>query len=311
MASASGVASAELGGWATRFLALASHEPASDPPALALANLSALRRWVLVVLAGEAWLALRFEPYAETPGHFGLVAAALTACAVAAWRRPALERAAAGVAMALVAGTVVAVFPQNANHQWLAIVLLLLLLIPSSASPNAPIEAADALCGVRWVAISGTAWAGIQKIFYGVYFGGEFLSFRIARDPAFAAIFSWIVPAEEVVRLQGLGDVVGAGPFRADAPLLVAVSNFTWILELALPLLLISSRTRRLAWPFAVFFFAALQLGARELFFALLMIGPFLTFSSRALVQRLLPFEVALVFSWILLPDLAPGWRIR
>ena len=316
MASAPGAAPVQRGEWAARFLGWAAPEPADEPAPLALSNLSALRRWVLVLLAGEAWLALRFDPYAETPGRFGLVATALTLCALAAWRRPAWERAAAAVAAVLVGGVVAAVFPQNANHQWLAIVFLLLLALPSAASSVAASavaarEAADALCGVRWIAMLGTGWAGVQKLFYGSYFGAEFLSFRIARDPAFAALFSWIVPPSEVHRLQSLGSAVGAGPFRADAPLLVVVSNLTWMLELALPLLLFWPRTRRYAWPVAVLFFAALQLGARELFFALLMIGPFLTFSSRGLVQRLLPLEVAIVFLWILLPDIAPGWRIR
>jgi hypothetical protein len=92
-----------------------------DPPEIAASKARSMRRLVLLTLACEAWDALRFVPYSSRPAAFGVVAAAMTGLAVVGWggRFAHLALVVAGV---LLLGVVVFVFPENANHQFLALV---------------------------------------------------------------------------------------------------------------------------------------------------------------------------------------------
>ena len=100
--------------------------------------------------------------------------------------------------------------------------------------------------------------------------------------------------AEEFSRLRHIHpERIGAGPFSVSSPLFLAVSNSVFVIEmLALPLLLIR-RTRTLTALGLVFFVGAIQAGARELLFGLLMVNLLRVFPPRALNRRLLPLTAA------------------
>jgi hypothetical protein len=308
-----------------RFLGLTGR----DDDEVAVRKLRAMRRLVLMTLAFEGWVALRYVPYSESPGFHAAIASALGVFALLGWHdRFALVSV--GGALALELLTVVSVFPHNANHQYLAIVLLVLIAlafsgsgagasggVPAGAGSGAdtargprvdPADARAAVAAMRWVVLAGLAWSGVMKLRYGYWLGGEFLSYQIATDPGFARVFAPIVPDAEWTRLVALENRIGAGPFRAQAPLLVAVSNLTWLAEIALPIGLLGlfgSRTRTFAMVASIALMIAIQAGAREIFFGGIMVGGLLLFARRDRVSPLLPVAGLCYVLWLAWPALA------
>lgn len=273
-----------------------------DDPEAAESKLRSIRRLVLLTLACESWYVLGYVPYSSHRLAYGGVALAMTACAVAGWREPR-ARPATAVAFALLLGVVVSAFPWNANHQFLALLLLALQLLVSPDGSERDADVRTALAGMRWLATIGIVWAGLMKLYYGYWLEAEFLSFRVATDPDFRQALGFLVPSMELERLVGLGADVGAGPFRADAPLLAVVSNGTWILEILLPVGLLMPATRRPAMAATIALFVAIQLGAREVFFGGLMVGLLLLFERRDRVAAFLPPAGLVYAGWLLRHD--------
>jgi len=284
--------------WDVRWLDRAGR----DAPWIAWSKLGSMRRLVLLTLACEAWLALRYVPYSSRPGVYGGIAAALTGCAILGWRER-LARPAMGIGFLLLLGVVVSVFPHNANHQFLMLLLLTLLLLVDRAQEQADLDAVAALQAMRWIAAIGIFWAGLMKLVYGHWLGGEFLVFRIANDPGFARVLGPLLPGAELARLQALGTEVGAGPFRADAPWLLVLSNGTWLAELVLPPLLLWRRTRLPAMVATILLFVAIQLAAKEVFFGGLMVGLLLLYADRDRVATALPWIAGVYLVWLLQPE--------
>ena len=280
-----------------------------DEDDVAFSKLRGIRRLVLITMALEGWAALRYVPYSSAPGFYGAIAAALGLCALLGWH----DRWAAGsvwVALGLELLTVVCVFPENGNHQYLAIVWLALIAlarcgVEAALGREQAGDARVALQAIRWIVVGGLVWSGVMKLFYGYWLGGEFLSFRIATDPGFAWIFAPLVPADELARLVALENRIGAGPFRAEAPLLVAASNLTWLAEILLPAGLLCARTRGLALLASLLLMAAIQAGAREFFFAGLMVGGLLLFDRRDRLGGFVPLAGAGYLSWLIWSDRA------
>ena len=274
-----------------------------DDPETASSKLRSVRRLTLITIACEGWLALRYVPYSTHPAAYGLVAALLVGCAIVGWR-DRFARQASTLAFVLLLGVVVSVFPENANHQFLALLLLTLLLLVEPNGDEAHRDSIAALQSMRWIATIGVFWAGAMKIYYGYWLGGEFLSLRVATDPGFTWALGFLVPDAELARLLSLRREVGAGPFRADAPLLILVSNLTWICELVLPLGLLWSRTRAISMIVTILVFVAIQLGAREVFFGGLMVGLLSLFARRDRLATLLPWITGVYVFWLLRPDI-------
>jgi hypothetical protein len=291
-----------------------------DDDATAASKLRSMRRLVLASLALEGWAALRFVPYSEAPAFHAAIAAALGVCALLGWRdRFAGPAVLAALGLELV--TVVSVFPHNANHQYLAMVLLALIALagpersesPGTASTASTADAATgefraawtAVSAMRWIVVAGLVWSGVMKLVSGYWLGGEFLAYRIALDPGFARVFAPILPDGELARLVALENRIGAGPFRAEAPLLVAVSNATWLAEIGLPIGLLAERVRTLSLVALISLMLAIQAGAREIFFAGLMFGGLLLFARRDLVGRLIPVAILAELLWMAWPWLA------
>lgn len=281
----------------------------SEDDSVAFRKLRSMRRLVLMTLAFEGWAALRYVPYSSSPRLYGAVAAALGVCALLGWR----DRFAPGAVLAVLTlelVTVFTAFPENGNHQYLAIAWLGLIALAHFAVEGPPRrERADdvrvALQAMRWIVVGGLAWSGLMKLRYGYWLGGEFLAYRIATDPGFAWVFAPLVPDAELARLIALENRIGAGPFRAEAPLLVAASNLTWLAEIVLPAGLLCARTRGIALVGSLLLMAAIQVGARELFFAGLMVGGLLLFAARDRVHAFLPVAGVVYLVWLTWPDVA------
>lgn len=273
---------------------------AHEPTPLAIDRLRAIRRLVLITLAFESWLLLRYFPYSERPLVFATIAWALTACAAFGWLDRVGHRAVV-VALMLEVATILWAFPENANHQFLAVWLLVLLALAGDAATNDRGEgaAATAAAAMRAIVAGGLLWSGVMKLVYGYWLGGEYLSYRIALEPQFARVFASVVPAAELERLAALGREIGAGPFRAEAPLLVVVSNLTWVLEIALPIGLCFERTRRLALVAALALIVAIEAGAFEIFFGGLMVGLLLLFAERERLSLLIGPIVLVYAAWL------------
>ncbi len=289
-----------------RFLA----QTGRDDDEVAVRKLQAMRRLVLMTLAFEGWAALRYVPYSESPGFHAAIATALGVCALLGWRdRFALVSVGGALALELV--TVISVFPHNANHQYLAIVLLALITLSFSGARGPRVDPGDARAAVaamRWIVLAGLAWSGVMKLRYGYWLGGEFLSYQIATDPGFARVFAPIVPGAELARLVALENRIGAGPFRAEAPLLVAVSNLTWLAEITLPiglLGLLGSLARTIAMVVSIALMIAIQAGAREIFFAGMMVAGLLLFARRDRVSAFLPVVGLCYVLWLAWPALS------
>lgn len=291
--------------------------PDDDDSARARAGVVALRRLVLLTLAVEAWVVLAYHPYAETPARYAVAALGLTACALVGFGgRHA--RAATAVAALIELAVVASVFPFNANHQILALVWLALLLLvgrdearvraDARSRPGAglaagagldPGDAAACLRAVRAIVIAGLVWAGVAKLLSGLWLGGEYLAYRIAIDPPFARVLGPLLADDELARLIALENRVGSGPFRNASVGLLVVSNATWLGEILLPLGLLVERTRWVALAGCLLLLAAIQAGAREIFFAGLMLGGLLLFARDGWLGRALPVIGAGYVVWL------------
>jgi hypothetical protein len=108
-----------------------------------------------------------------------------------------------------------------------------------------------------------------------------------------------------MARLTLLENRVGAGPFRVEAPMLIAISNITWLAEIVVPIGLLWSRTRAVSIVVGLALMVAIQLGAREVFFAGLMIGGLLLFARRDRLAAFLPVLGAFYLFWLLRPQLS------
>lgn len=286
---------------ADRFLALVGDES----PAHSQARFDALRRFVVLTVAVESWNALRYRAYQDDAGIHTAVAVVQAACLAAAFG-PRLGRAAAGVCALGLLVSVVLAFPFNANHQLVQGLLLACIVL---ARPDVDADRRDALRAARWIAVAVMFWAGTQKLVWGYYTGGEFLAWRVAVDPGFAEVFRFFLPGAEWQRLVALESAPGAGPYRVDAPLFVAVSNGSWLAEWAIAGGLLHPRLRAWAWPAGIAFLVAVELAARELFFGGLLAFLLLLFEGGRLAPRSLwGFVPAYAYVFAMAVGWLPHW---
>lgn len=264
------------------------------------------RRLLLLAVCSEAWFATQVGAYQALGQTHLAVCFTLTACLAAGWLSWQGTRAAVGLALAVALVDGALAFPSNANHQilmWLGLVFVAVADEGRSGDREAAVQ------GLRWLVVLAFFWAGVQKVIYGYYLGGEFLAFRVSFDPDFASIFRVLLPDSEATRLLSMAPGPGAGPYRADAPLFVLASNLTWIAEIVIALCLLHSKTRRFAVVAGIAFVMLIELGAKEVFFGVLMINLFLLCWSGRAMSRLLPVTVA-VYGWLVLAaaGVLPRW---
>ncbi len=256
-------------------------------------HLEAFRSLVLAHWAIQAWAWWLVPPPLEVSlgAHsFALSGAVLTVCCVLSLgsRGRLACLIATPVALLLVGG----LFPFTPNHTFLA---WLCLAVFAALDPRVPEEDALALCALRWLAVMMFFWAGVQKASYGLYFGGEFLTWMIAHGgERWSEVFGLVVSAAELTKLEAYARYSAeAGPYRAASLALVLLSNGVWLGEIALAFGMLWRRTRTLAALGAIGVTFALQLAPREFMFALLYAQLLLLFVPGEWNRRLLAVLLA------------------
>lgn len=205
--------------------------------------------------------------------------------------------------VAIDAAAVVWLFPAVSNHFFLVFSCLLLL---SLADLERPPEALLGLQACRWLTLVVLFYSGLQKVLYGTYFKAELLTWTIAHDPRFYSVFNSVLPARESARIAALADT--AGPFGSEWWPLLAISNFTYLFELAAPFLLLHPATRSAAVAATVGFLFLIETGAKEYFFGCLFVNLIFLLTRRNWYHVTLPLT-ALVYLWRLWPRLGRIWE--
>jgi hypothetical protein len=258
---------------------------AAEPdPESAAARVRILRRLLLLWGTGRSAVWLTAGAAIE-PTWLAASAVVLGAAALLSFL-PRFEHHAARLALPALLAQLAWTFPLTHNHFFLELYSVGLVAFVGRGGADAVLG----LAGLRWLTAIVLFQTGLQKLLYGQYFTGDFLAFMVGRGDRFAALFEWVLPAAEVARLQGYDPFQdGAGPYRVTQPLWVVLSNSVWIAETTLPFALIAQRTRTIAAGVAIAFVLALQLGAREMGFALLFTSLLGVFAPSAWQRRLFP----------------------
>jgi hypothetical protein len=239
-------------------------------------------RTLLWAHRADDWIAARYA-----------MAAALAVCAWLGWRRPEQARTAAAAAGAVLAIKLIASFPTTSTHFFIEFLCVGLLAF---CDPRVGDERALLLSTVRWLTVIVLFYTGLQKVLYGTYFDAQFLGVSIGHKPSFAWLFGWLVPAEEMARLNDLHPLgAGKGPFAIRSPLALLVSNGVYVFEMLAPLALVWRRTRPWAAVATLMVVAAIEIGARELLFGLLFVNLLLLFFDRPVNRALLPVSLAVL----------------
>ncbi len=161
----------------------------------------------------------------------------------------------------------VSTFPVTANHAWLLLVLAAVLV---SFSPLERHQR-DAFRTLQHLTALVILLTGVQKVLHGTWFQAQMMGDFIGAKAGFGILFGLLDPTGAEVIRQMTHITVGTGPIRSTAPLMLLVSNLTWILEILIPIGLMVPRTRALVAWMAIGFFFVIQLAALEFTFAILM----------------------------------------
>lgn len=174
-------------------------------------------------------------------------------------------------------------FPGGGNHAYLE---LLLCILCAALNVRAPEERRLFLRAVRWMTCVVFFYAGVQKVVHGYYFRGQLLAYSMGIE-AFRPVLHLLLPHDDFVRLSQYHLQAGDGPYLISSPLVILLSNVTYVIEMALPALLVLRRTRQLAVVGAIVFLAGIEAAAREFFFGLIYLNMLLLFLERAVNRRL------------------------
>jgi hypothetical protein len=260
-----------------------------DDAEAARSKVAVFRCFLLALVAVELWdRSVRFSGDGADTLHL-LLATLVSAGAVAVWVRRSHRIAVAVVAVAL-AIDFVWLFPASANHQYLQLLCLGLLLLLRDEVDD---EVRFLALALRWLLLIGVFYAGLQKLVWGYYFEGEMLAFTLPQNPRFGLILQFLMPAEEFERLSKIVIQEGAGPFRVDSFFFAIASNVAYLAELVLPVMFLIPRTRRLAVWGTLAYFAAIEVAAREVFFGGIMAALALGFGPPSWLRRAQPLLYA------------------
>lgn len=255
-----------------------------DDPGQRRARLRAFCQFVLLYGAVRSWLWVKLVPF-EAP--LLPLSAVVFSAALGLTLTERFAHLGARVGLGAMIYQVALVFPNVANHNFLELYVLGLLSLLSAGDS---LEDKTVLRALQWLTVIVLFHTGLQKVLHGYYFSGDFLSFMVAAQDRFATLFSLLLPADEIARLQSYDYLrTGQGPFRVQSPLFVAASNIVWILEMGLPFLIMWPRTRAWATIVALLLVIAIQCGALEFGFAALFINLLLLFFRQNWTRRLLP----------------------
>jgi hypothetical protein len=237
-------------------------------------GLRAYETILVLVVGAEYWLRAIPKWGQLAPHYYVLLALATIACGLALARQTRrLGFAALAISHAVLVCTE---FPSTGNHAYLE---LFLCTFAAFLDPARPDEARLYVRAVCWLAVVVLASSGLQKLWQGYYFHGEYLAFSLGGE-SFRRVLWPLCSAEEFARLTALTGAVGDGPYRVRSWPLLLAANGTWMLELALGPLLGIRRTRPFAVTAALCLLVAIETAAREVFFGLVFANALLLFTA-------------------------------
>jgi hypothetical protein len=234
--------------------------------------------------------------------HAGAIVVGALGCLAGATRDARL-RIVVPLALGLVLGQLgvgVVQGADTANHVFLEAILLAFFALCRVERKR---EAELLVQAVRFTFAIFLFYTGLQKVLYGHYFDGRYLAYLAATYDSFELVFSPLIPADELARLQAGNELalgagrqqaaLGAGPYRVASPIFVALSNAVYLLEMLLGSGLLARRLRPLAALGGIGLIVAIQAGARELAFGGLAVNVLLSFLPGPWVRRAFPASVA------------------
>ncbi len=270
--------------WYERAFAFLDDDAAGTRPA----RIAAFAVILALIIGSEYWARALPKWHALAPLYLASLAAATLLCGAALyapWRRAAF----AGLALTQ-AVVIWQEFPAAGNHAYLELVFCLLCATLGAQRD----EQILFVRAVRWLVCVVFFYGGLQKLVHGYWLHGEYLAFSLT-SPSFRGALGPLLPPGELARLTAFSGAVGDGPYRVASPLFVALSQATVLAELALAPALLWRRTRALAVGAALALLAAIELGAREVFFGLVFANAILLFLQGTAHRRLVPvFAVVL-----------------
>lgn len=197
---------------------------------------------------------------------------------------PGSARPAGILAAVLAAFAALWYLPATANHSFL---MVLCLFFAAAVDRDEPAEQDLALQALRWCWVIVFFTSGVQKLVYGLYFRGELLTYMIAHEDTFANLFGALIPVDELTRIRALAET--GGPYLSEWSPLALMSNMVWIFEIVAPVFLLLKPSRSVAAVLTLLFVAAIEFGARELFFGVMAVNLTLLFFRGDWIRRLLP----------------------
>jgi len=217
---------------------------------------------------------------------------------------PRFRRIALGLTAGALAVQLIWTFPHIANHTFLRLFALALLVL---ADPGSLRERRLVHAALGWTAAIVLFYTGFQKMLYGTYFRGQYLAYMVSLTERFSSVFEGLIPVGELNRLTAIGPPVpGAGPYSVDGMAFLLLANMVYMVEMGLAAGLLWPRTRRPAIWMTLALIVFIQLGARELFFGMLFCNLVLVLHPRDVGRRLLPVSVGIYV--IALGLKAIGW---
>lgn len=263
------------------------------------AQVLAFERIAVLLIGVEYWCRGLARWQDLSPAYVAALGGATLLCLLAFV--PALRRGAFLGLAATHAFTVWNEFPAAGNHAYLEVMVCLLA---ASLDPRRASDRVLYVAATRWMAVVILFWSGVQKLVHGYYFRAEYFAFSLWIE-SFRSVFRVLLPAAEYARLTAFTGAPGDGPYAVASPLVVAISNLTWIAEIGLAPLLLWPRTRRYAVLTAAGLIVAIEVAAREAFFGLLYVNLILTFLETRLATRLVAPAAALLAAMLLV---RVGW---
>lgn len=157
------------------------------------------------------------------------------------------------------------VFPDNPNHFYVEMFAILFLTLNKIDDED---QQLTALAALRWLPAIILFWSGLQKVLYGTYFDGSYLAYH-SQMPRWAPFFDMVLPADELRRLS---EQSPPGPYGFHSLTGLLMANVSYLSEIAVGILLLIRKTRTIAFCWACGLLLVMELGAREVFFGLLML---------------------------------------
>jgi hypothetical protein len=216
------------------------------------------------------------------------------------WRRVSLA-ALAALALQQIFDT----FPLSSNHLMLEFLFAAFAAMFDVKNEE---EQRTFLQSARLLFVVVLFHTGLQKLIHGYYFRGEFFSYLVSGGERFHLVLQWAVPADELARLRGYTTQVGEGPYRAAAPLLIAISNATYLLEMGCAVGLLIPQLRVAAFAMTLVVLFAIESGAREVYFGLLFLNALLLFPRKDVNRLFIPvFAVFYIVAVLARIGIVPG----